>query len=65
MPKFDTIVTLSEPTPNAFEVLGRATKSLRTAGATEQELKEYRAEAIDGNYDNLMAVTRSWVTIKY
>lgn len=46
---------------NAYSIMGRATKALKSAGATKEDTDAYLAEAKSGDYGNLLRVTMSWV----
>lgn len=46
---------------NAFAILGRVQKALRSAGVPKEELDAYFAEATSGDYDHLLRVTMEWV----
>ena len=47
---------------NAFSVLGRAGRALREAGRSS-EVEAYVAEATDGDYEHLLAVTLRWFDV--
>lgn len=67
MPKFNTkkiVVSLSSPDGNAFAIMGNAVREMRKAGATEQDIAEYRGKATSGDYENLLAVTAEYVNLK-
>lgn len=46
---------------NAFMIVGRVARSLRNAGVTETEIKEFRIEAMSGDYDHLLQTCLKWV----
>jgi hypothetical protein len=46
---------------NAFSIMGRASKALRKAGASQADIKQYMDEATSGDYNNLLRVTMEWV----
>jgi hypothetical protein len=48
---------------NAFNILGKVAKEMRRAGASEEEVKQYHADATAGDYDHLLAVTDAWVDV--
>lgn len=48
---------------NAFVIIGRVSKELRRAGATDEEIKAYQDEAMNGNYDNVLQTTMRWVDV--
>ena len=45
---------------NAHSILGRVARALRRAGYTQEEISQYREEAMSGDYDHLLQVTISW-----
>ena len=49
---------------NAFAILGRVAQALRRAGVDRAEQDAYFAEATSGDYDHLLQVTMSWVSVK-
>lgn len=61
MPKYDVQVQLSGNSGNAFAVIGSVIKALKQAGATEEEIKQYKSDAMSGDYDNLLCVSMEWV----
>jgi hypothetical protein len=61
MPKFDAIITGVDG--NAFVVMGRTTKAMKSAGATKADVDEYIAAATSGDYNNLLRVTMEYVDI--
>ena len=60
----DVVVQLSGQDGNAFAVMGAVTKALRRAGVELVERRKYMNEAMSGSYDELLATTAQWVTIK-
>lgn len=47
---------------NAFSIMGRTIRALRSVGATEEDIDAYQKEATSGDYDNLLRTTMQWVT---
>ena len=45
---------------NAFSILGRASRSLRQAGATPAQIEEFMTEAKSGDYDHLLTTVMTW-----
>jgi hypothetical protein len=56
-------VTLSGSDGNAFAVMGKVSEALRRAGVPREEIDQYKAEAMSGDYDNLLQVTMQWVEV--
>ena len=57
----DVEVDLSGEDGNAFFIIGRVSKALRRAGAGASEVEAFRAEAMSGNYDNVLRTCMRWV----
>ncbi len=63
-PKYSEIeVELSSQDGNAFSIIGNVSKAMRRAGINSSEVDAYRAEAISGDYDNLLRVTMATVKV--
>jgi hypothetical protein len=63
-PRFPEVeVQLSEEDGNAFAILGRVRRALKAAGATQDDLDAFTAEATAGDYDNLLATCMRWVEV--
>lgn len=48
---------------NAFAIMGAVSKALKRAKVSEAEVKQYMAESMSGDYDNLLRVAMAWVTV--
>ncbi len=46
---------------NAYSIMGRVSEALEYAGADEEYIKKYQAEARSGDYDHLLEVSRDYV----
>ena len=53
-------VQLSGNNGNAHFVMGAVAKAILKAGATDQEVKEYREKSTSGDYDNLLRVAMEY-----
>ena len=63
-PKFpDVKVKLTGYDGNAFTIMGRASKAMRDAGCTKEEIDEYRDLSMSGDYDNLLRVAMQTVNV--
>lgn len=62
-PLYDVEVELTGHDGNAFMVLGRTEQALRRAGVDEDEITDYREEAMSGDYDHLLRTTMRWVNV--
>ena len=49
---------------NAFSIMGRVKKALKTAGAGKESIDEYLKKATSGDYDNLLVVSMGYVYIE-
>jgi hypothetical protein len=56
-------VRLTGEDGNAFSIMSRVKASMRRAGVPKEELDEYLAESMSGDYDNLLRTASSWVTV--
>jgi hypothetical protein len=56
-------VNLTENDGNAFMIMGLVTRAMRRAGVDAESIDAYRAEAMSGNYDNLLQVTMRTVNV--
>lgn len=63
-PKYPEVkVQLTGQDGNAFAILGNVQREMRRAGVSKEERDAYMTEAMDGDYDHLLRVTMSWVTV--
>lgn len=62
-PLFDVEVRLSERDGNAMVIMGRVARALRKAGATPEQIDEYRKESMSGDYDHLLRTAMKWVNV--
>lgn len=63
-PRFPDIeVELVGHDGNAFAVLGRVQRGLRKGGATHDDIEQFMAEAMSGDYDHLLRVCTEWVNV--
>ena len=64
MPKFDTTVALTQVDGNAFAIMGAVKSAIKSAGASQEEIDQYLAESMSGDYGNLIRVACSWVEVQ-
>lgn len=62
-PDFTPEVRLVGEDGNAFAVLGKVAKALRTAGADKEYIDEYLNKATAGDYNHLLGTTMEYVDI--
>ena len=48
---------------NAFAIMASVRKALKRAGVSADEVAEYTKQSQSGDYDNLLRVAMSWVTV--
>ncbi|MGO8779257.1 MAG: hypothetical protein ACLQKK_10155 [Rhodomicrobium sp.] len=62
-PKYPHVrVDLAKEPGNAFAVLNRTGAALREAGIPASERRQYLEEAISGDLEQLLSVTKRWVS---
>ena len=49
---------------NAFAIMGAVTRALRGAGYTNEEIHEYQAQCMSGDYNNLLVTSMKWVDVE-
>jgi len=57
-------VKLTGTDGNAFAIMGAVTSALRKAGYTNEEIHEYQAQCMSGDYNNLLATSMKWVDVE-
>lgn len=64
-PKFpDAVVILSEGQDgNAFAILANASRALKRAGASHDDIQAFRKEAMSGDYDNVIQTVMRWCDV--
>lgn len=63
-PKYPSIVVPVREGAGAFAILGPVKRALARAGVSNDEIGIFYADAMSGDYDNLLKVCRQWVTIE-
>jgi uncharacterized protein (DUF2236 family) len=63
MAKFDIDVQLTGTDGNAYAIMGTVVDALRDAGATREQIQEYRDQSTSGDYDNLLRTAIEWVNV--
>lgn len=56
-------VQLTGESSNAGAIMGAVARALRKAGVPTSEVDQYRVESMSGDYDNLLRVAMSWVSV--
>lgn len=63
-PKFPNVdVQLSGEDGNAFMIIGRVRAALKRAGASKEQIEDYTAEAMSGDYNNVIATSMRRVEV--
>lgn len=64
MTKYPEIkVRLTGNDGNAFAIMGAVRKALKQAKVSTDEIADYTKQSTSGDYDNLLRVAMSWVTV--
>lgn len=64
MQKYPEIeVQLTGNDGNAYAIMGAVAKALRENDVPEAEVNAYREESMSGDYNNLLRVAMSWVSV--
>jgi hypothetical protein len=64
MAKYDNVtVNLSGTDGNAFAVMATVKSALEKGGAPQDEIEQYLAESMSGDYDNLLRTAMKWVHV--
>jgi hypothetical protein len=48
---------------NAFNLIGLVARALTKAKVPAEEIKEFKTEAMSGDYNNLLVTCMNWVTV--
>jgi len=60
----EIIVELSGQDGDAFAILGAVKKILKKNNIPQEEIDKFFAEAMAGDYDNLIQTAMQWVTVE-
>lgn len=60
----DAVVRLSGEDGNTGAIMGRVARALKQAGATQDEIMQYRDETLSGDYENVLQTAMRWVTVE-
>ena len=64
MSKYPEIeVQLTGNDGNAFAIMGAVKRALEQANVSKDEVAKYTEQSMSGDYDNLLRVAMSWVTV--
>ena len=59
----EVTVQLTGMDGDAFGIIGRVARALRTAGVEQKYIEEYNEQAMSGDYNNLLRTTMEWVEV--
>lgn len=63
-PKYQNIsVQLTGQDGNAFAIMAKVSSALRKESISENEIEQYLAESMSGDYDALLRTAMSWVNV--
>lgn len=48
---------------NAFAIIGRVHRAMKRAGLDRSEIERFDEEAMEGDYDQLLATVMQWVEV--
>lgn len=60
----DITVNLVGQDGNVFNLMGICTKAMRKGGVSQEEIKQFREECMEGDYDHALRVMMSWVNVE-
>jgi hypothetical protein len=63
MSKYAVEIDLTTIDGNAFAIMGAVQRKLKQAGASKEELDQYLAESMSGDYDHLIRTAMNWVVV--
>lgn len=49
---------------NAFAIMGAVKSALQKHGVSKEEIDNYLSDSMSGDYNHLLQVAMSWVTVK-
>ena len=64
-PEAHIVVDKMGESGNAFFILAAARREMRRIGVTPEDIDLYDKEATSSDYDNLCAVTESWIRVTW
>lgn len=59
----DVEVELTDGDGNAMSIMGSVRRGLRRAGVAQSEIDTFTAEAMSGDYDNVLVTAMRWVDV--
>lgn len=64
-PKYPNVtVQLTGQDGNAFFILGRMRRAMRSAQVPEDEIEKFMTQATSGNYNHLLSTCMEWVDVR-
>jgi hypothetical protein len=59
----DVEVQLSGQDGNAFFVIGKVAVALKQGGASKEDVRAFKNDALSGDYDHVIQTCMKWVTV--
>jgi hypothetical protein len=59
----DIEVPLTGEDGNAMSIIGRVSEALRRGGVPKKKVNEFCADAMSGDYDNVLQTAMRWVSV--
>jgi hypothetical protein len=63
MSKYQAEIDLSTIDGNAYAIMGTVQRILKTVGASQEEIDQYLAESMSGDYTNLVETVNKWLVV--
>jgi hypothetical protein len=63
MSKYQAEIDLSTSDGNAYAIMGTVQRILKTVGASKEEIDQYLAESMSGDYKNLVETVNKWLVV--
>lgn len=64
VPRKRATVRLSDGDGNSFVILGTCVQAAKRAGYTPEQIAEFKAEALEGDYDHLLQTAMKWFEVE-
>ena len=63
MPKYDITVKLLGEDGNAYAILSRVSRAMKSGGVPQEEIDVFCEEATSEDYDHLLQTVMEWVEV--
>lgn len=61
----DITIILFDEWENSFLIMGKVIQEMKNAKFSQDQFDEYLEDATSGDYDNMLAITKSYVNVIY